>query len=93
MSQDNGAKKTFLQERKEEDEMFQRATRHACWAALRQLREDKLKIWSEFLAQDTGEKIPDEQQFNAIWEEEIERTRRMLEALYNNFQLTSGTNV
>lgn len=39
-----------------------------------------------------NEEIPDEHRFNAIWEE-VERTRRMLETLYNNLQLSSGTNV
>lgn len=81
----NGSEKTrksLQSEREEEDEIYQKATRSACWETLRQLREDRMKLWKEFLIDDEETEVPNEAEFNKLWDEEIDRSKRMLEALY-----------
>lgn len=81
-----------LQEnRKEEDQLYKLATRNAEWEALRQLREDRLRLWKEFLPANEDTEIPDEQEFEKIWNEEIERTKNMLDNFYHNLQIINGT--
>lgn len=84
-------RKSLLIERQEEDELYLRATRSAGCEALRQLRDDRMRIWREFLPEDDEEEVPNEAEFHELWNEEIDRSRRMLEALYNNLQMTNGT--
>lgn len=73
---------SFQKENEEEDEIYKKATRHACWNALTKLREDRMKIWHDFLPDEEDANVPDEPEFNKLWNEEIERSRIMLEALY-----------